>query len=78
MSDNVITVEIPKHGRYKVSALAIDIMMSKYCPASVNELIEIISGLWRDNLGAEFENPETVTTVTECLFILAELNGYGR
>lgn len=64
-----ITLE-GEHGQYQTTTIALDLMIGRYMPASPNDLqLEV-----RERHG----DPEfRVTTVTEGLMILAELDGHA-
>jgi hypothetical protein len=66
---DVITLE-GEHGKYRTRVGALDLMIQRYLPASVNDLQDII----REEQG----DPEwKISTVAEGLMILAELRGHG-
>ncbi|MFD7257188.1 hypothetical protein [Streptomyces sp. NPDC059874] len=66
-----ITIEQTAHGQFQTTAHHFDGLMARYLPASVADLRAVIAEMspeidWSD-----------VSTVTECLMILAELHGYA-
>lgn len=71
-TDN-IAVTIQGHGRYQTSVEAMDLLIERYLPTSVAELRqEIIS---RSDYPAT--HYDDLRTVTECLMILAEFDGFA-
>lgn len=66
---------IPGHGTYTTRPEALDIVMARYLPASVAELKVLITER-SDDQGGGIDYSD-LTTVTECLMVLAEYDGYG-
>jgi hypothetical protein len=64
-----ITLE-GEHGQYQTRVAELDLMIMRYLPASVEDLRDLI----RERQGDPDYN---VSTVTEGLMILAELDGYA-
>jgi hypothetical protein len=66
-----IRIHIAKHGWFQTTAYRFDLLIERYLPASPQGLRQQI----------EERSPEIdysdVHTVTECLMILAELDGYA-
>ena len=68
-TDN-ITISIRGHGEYQTTADGLDMLMYRYLPASVSELRAKIE----QRSGGEIDYSD-LHTVTECLMVLAELDG---
>lgn len=72
---------VPGHGAYKVRVEALDVVMARYLPglvmdgSLVRELKERINER-SDAQGGGIDYSD-LTTVTECLLVLAEYDGYG-
>jgi hypothetical protein len=66
---DLITLE-GEHGQYQTRVGALDLMIMRYLPASVNDLQEIL----RERSG---DPHYTISTVTEGLLILAEYDGHA-
>jgi hypothetical protein len=66
---DLITLE-GEHGQYQTRVGALDLMIQRYLPASVNDLQEII----REESG---DPTYKIHTVTEGLMILAEYRGHA-
>jgi hypothetical protein len=59
------------YGQFQTNPFLLDIVMSKYLPASVDELNALIVERHGENLEGKYE------TVIECLMVLAEFDGYA-
>lgn len=76
MSDHYGTASGPRitaqgsYGQFQTTPFAFDMLIAKYLPASVNELNAIIT----ERRG---EEGDPYATVTECLMVLAEYDGYA-
>jgi len=66
---NTVTTQIAGHGTYSASSLAVDVMVSKYLPASPNGLRAIVAEETGDSLLGWFN----VNSVTDMLIVLASL-----
>jgi hypothetical protein len=66
-----ITIELKGHGQYQTDAERLDVLISQYLPASVAELRASIQ-----ERSPEIDYSD-LTTVTECLMVLAEYHGYA-
>ncbi len=66
---------VPGHGAYTVRPEALDVMLARYLPASVAQLKERITER-SDDQGGGIDYSD-LTTITECLIVLAEYDGYG-
>ncbi|MEU4726514.1 hypothetical protein AB0G06_43545 [Nonomuraea dietziae] len=76
----VLSCTIPGRGLYRITTETLDRMIAKYLPASVEDLCREIDRIWSEEWGEENFTPaiKEIHTVTEALFVLAELNGLGR
>lgn len=72
---DTVTAEIEGIGKYRVRAEALDLMMSLYLPASINELTDKIRV--RHGLSSSDQTFGNLSSVTACLVILAKLDGYS-
>ncbi len=68
-----ITINIEGHGTYQTRAGALDLLMQRYLPASIAELRAKIEEK-SDGNGIDYSD---LSTVTECLMILGEYDGYA-
>ncbi len=68
-----ITVNITGHGTYQTRAGALDLLIGRYLPASVAELRAKIEEK-SDGMDIDYSD---LSTVTECLMVLAEYDGYA-
>ncbi|MCP9209566.1 hypothetical protein [Streptomyces cucumeris] len=67
MTDD-IKIKLAGHGLFQTNGHHFDQLMAKYLPASVAEL--------RDGIGERIDiDYSDLETVTECLMVLAELDG---
>ncbi len=66
----LVTISKFRHGTYQCSTASLDLMISRYLPASPAELSELIN----EREGRP-DNFYRCATVTEALLILAELDG---
>lgn len=72
-----ISLTIPGFGLVKITPATLDLMMSRYLPASVDALRDKVIGEYQEHgmdYGAYLWD---IHTVTELLFILAEFDGKG-
>ncbi|MEU7830346.1 hypothetical protein [Nonomuraea sp. NPDC049129] len=78
-TDVVLKAQIPNRGLFQISTRTLDLMITRYLPADLPELCAEIDRRWREDLGQPLEIPARyeVHTITEALFILAELDGLG-
>jgi hypothetical protein len=70
-----IAMRITSHGWYQTTAERFDQLVAEYLPASVGDLRAQLQGISNDE-GWDIDYSD-LTTVTECLFVLAELRGYA-
>lgn len=68
---DTITLHSEVHGTYQCTPHSLHVMMRRYLPAKREELEQIIT----ERLGDSVTYP--LSSVTEGLMILAELDGYG-
>jgi hypothetical protein len=71
---NRVTVQIKGLGTYQTTAEGLDLMIMKYLPSSISQLRSVIVNLEPERTSEELAN---LRTITECLMVLAELNGYA-
>jgi hypothetical protein len=71
-----ITMRVTTHGWFQTSAESFDRLMAEYLPASPAELRDKLQRYADENFGAGIDYSD-LTTVTECLMVLAELRGYA-
>lgn len=67
--ENLITMVVGKHGQFQTSAGSLDSLMERYLPASPTQLRAVIAQR------SEIVDYDDLTTITECLMVLAELDG---
>jgi hypothetical protein len=72
----VIKIQIPGHGLFKTYAYRLDLVMAAYLPASAFTLRKKLSEYATEN-GQAATTYDDLHSVTECLMVLAEFNGYG-
>jgi hypothetical protein len=76
----VLKCIIPGRGVYQMHTYTMDLMIARYLPESVAGLCLEIDRRWREDLGwlpGMKPAREEIHTVTEALFVLAELDGKG-
>ncbi|MGN9782791.1 hypothetical protein ACTMTF_15265 [Nonomuraea sp. ZG12] len=79
MNQFILKCEIPGRGLFQMHTYTMDLMIARYLPDNVAGLCQTIDDIWRLGMGQTVEVParEEIHTVTEALFVIAELTGYG-
>lgn len=72
MADIRITIE--GHGQFQTTAEAFDLVMSRYLPASTASLRTLVNERMHQAHGLDYSD---LHTATECLMVLAELDGFA-
>jgi hypothetical protein len=68
-----IAMRVASHGQFQVSAQSMDHLIETFLPARVEELRSHLQR-FSDDMGQGIDYSD-LTTVTECLMVLGELNG---
>lgn len=71
-----IAMRVTTHGCYQTSAESFDLLIAEYLPALPAELRAKLQRYADEEFGAGIDYSD-LTTVTECLMVLAELRGYA-
>ncbi|MEU9605441.1 hypothetical protein [Streptomyces sp. NPDC048057] len=69
-------MNVTTHGQFQTSAEGFDRLIAQYLPASVESLRAQLQKFSDEEHGAGIDYSD-LTTVTECLLVLAELRGFA-
>lgn len=71
-----VALYIPAHGSYETTPEALDELMAEHLPDSVAGLRRKIQKHSDEEMGQDIDYSD-LKSITECLFILAELHGHA-